>query len=198
MLRHLGYTAALALVALGSMIGSVGAYAQGKEVPSAVTMNGDELVLNGAGFRSLMGMKMYEAGLYLDKKSQDADAILASDSPQLIRMHIMSGMITAARVEDVVLSGFKATRTYEQYRDEVSLLLKAFAKDVKKGDYYDLYYEPGVGLRAYLNGEETVLVPSDVGFKSALYGIWLSDTPVQRRLKKKMLGTKKRTKKRAS
>jgi len=186
------------LLIASSVIASAQVSAQGQEVPAVVKVASSELTLNGAGFRRLMGMKMYEAGLYLDKKSQDADVILNDDAPQMVRMHIVSNMITAARVEDVVLSGFKATKTYDQYRDEVTLLLKAFATDVKAGDYYDLYYEPGTGLRAYLNGEESVVVPSDAGFKKALYGIWLSDTPVQRKLKRQMLGGKKRTKKRTS
>lgn len=162
-----------------------------ENVSANVEIDSQALSLNGAGYRTRFGLKIYEVGLYLDTPNKDANQVLSADEPQLIRMDIRSGLVSKALIEEVVIAGFKSGRTYDQFREEIGMLLDTFSETTGKGDYVDLYYQPGLGLKTYQNGEQKVVIESGVEFKQALYGIWLGDSPVQRRLKKYMLGIKK-------
>jgi hypothetical protein len=62
-----------------------------------------------------------------------------------------------------------------------------FKKEIKEDDSYDLIYVPGKGVEVYINGEYTS-VTEGLAFKKALFGIWLSEKPAQKSLKKAMLG----------
>jgi hypothetical protein len=48
--------------------------------------------------------------------------------------------------------------------------------------------QSGKGLIVYKNGIYTVTIECGLSFKRALFGIWISDRPVQENLKHGMLG----------
>ena len=50
-----------------------------------------------------------------------------------------------------------------------------------------MQYEPGKGVSVIRNGTVKVTVEG-LDFKKALFGIWLSDDPIQDSLKEEMLG----------
>ena len=58
----------------------------GATLPDTYTVDGQTLVLNGIGLRTLtiFSVKVYVAGLYLKKPSHDAQQILASPDPKAI------------------------------------------------------------------------------------------------------------------
>ncbi len=70
---------------------------------------------------------------------------------------------------------------------EVEQLIGAFRDAVEDNDVFDLQYVPSQGVSVIRNGEVKVVVPG-LAFKKALFGIWLSDDPVQDDLKEGMLG----------
>ena len=72
-------------------------------------------------------------------------------------------------------------------QNEVELLIGAFKDSVEKNDIFELQYAPEKGVAVIRNGELKVQVPG-LEFKKALFGIWLSDDPVQDSLKESMLG----------
>ena len=72
-------------------------------------------------------------------------------------------------------------------KTEVNALIGAFRDAVEDKDVFDLQYVPGQGVSVIRNGEIKVIVPG-LAFKQALFGIWLSDDPVQEGLKEEMLG----------
>ncbi|RPJ78225.1 MAG: hypothetical protein EHM13_14925, partial [Acidobacteria bacterium] len=49
-------------------------------LPDTITVGNKTLVLNGMGVRSKFFVKVYVAGLYLEKKTPDANAILQQDA----------------------------------------------------------------------------------------------------------------------
>src|SRR5438067_5322682 len=53
------------------------------------TAAGQTLVLNGAGLRKKLFIKVYVAGLYLPAKQSSAAAILATDGPRRQVMHFL-------------------------------------------------------------------------------------------------------------
>ena len=78
-------------------------------------------------------------------------------------------------------------KSLEDIQKEVELLIGAFSEAVEDNDVFDLQYVPGTGLSVVRNGETKVVVPG-LEFKKALFGIWLSEDPVQDDLKEGMLG----------
>ncbi len=169
-------------------------FAQAKminDVDVADTINVAEqtLVLNGTGIRSKFFLNIYIGALYLNEKSSDADALIDADKPMTIRLHITSSLIDGEKMSEATLDGFvKSTGgNLGPIQKEVELLIGAFRDIVANGDVFDLQYVPGKGVSVIRNGEEKVVVPG-LEFKKALYGIWLSDDPVQDDLKDGMLG----------
>ena len=77
------------LPALCILAGSPAAAAElsGVTMPDTVEAAGAHLVLNGMALRtySILGLHIYVAGLYLDHRSSDADQIMASAAPKLLR-----------------------------------------------------------------------------------------------------------------
>ncbi|WP_417544646.1 chalcone isomerase family protein [Marinobacter sp.] len=72
-------------------------------------------------------------------------------------------------------------------QSEIDQFMSVFKEEIKAGDVFDLVYVPGEGVKVFKNSEQKGTV-GDLKFKKALFGIWLSDEPAQKSLKKKMLG----------
>jgi hypothetical protein len=73
-------------------VGTVSAAAlEGVAMPDSQEVAGTPLVLNGLALRtySLLRIRIYVAGLYLQRPSSDPEAILASSNPKLIRFVFM-------------------------------------------------------------------------------------------------------------
>ncbi|MBS0644155.1 MAG: chalcone isomerase family protein [Proteobacteria bacterium] len=111
------------------------------QIPDTLTVDGKQLVLNGYGLRTLtfLKVKIYVAALYLPKKSNDAQAILASAGPKvLVLNHIHSG--SKSQVQDRYKEGIKVNCGDEQgsgcpadLRADYQKLFEA-AKPVAEGD----------------------------------------------------------------
>ena len=147
------------------------------------------LTLNGAGIRSKFFLNLYVGALYLNEKSTDAEALIAADEAMTIRLYITSSLIDGEKMSEATLDGFvKSTGgNLAPIQKEVESLIGAFRDAVADQDVFDLQYLPGTGVSVIRNGEVKVVVPG-LEFKKALFGIWLSDDPVQDDLKEGMLG----------
>ncbi len=88
------------LLATCLAFGASAATLEGVSFPDTYSVDGQTLVLNGLGLRTLtiFRVRIYVAGLYLQRPSHDAAQILASPGPKVIRLEfIHSG--TKAQVE---------------------------------------------------------------------------------------------------
>ncbi|WP_273207912.1 chalcone isomerase family protein [Marinobacter subterrani] len=162
---------------------------EGVDVPDTYSAMDTELKLNGAGTRSKWFMDLYVGGLYVPEKVSDGEAVINADEPQAITLHIISGMITSERMAEATLEGFEASTDGDMaaIQDDVDQFMAVFDEEISEGDVFDLVYVPGTGVKVLKNGELKDTV-GDLAFKKALFGIWLSDKPAQKDLKKKMLG----------
>lgn len=158
------------------------------DVDEKMTVQGQELVLNGAGVRSKLFLDLYVAALYLKEQKADAEAIIAADEPMAIRLHITSDIITSKRMADATRDGFVRSTggNLAPIEKEVDALIVAFQEEIEEGDVFDLVYEPGAGVTVYRDGEASSNVKG-LEFKQALFGIWLSEDPIQSSLKKAMV-----------
>ena len=78
---------ALALVAVGAAPALAGSH-EGVTMPDKVTVEGTSLVLNGMGLReaTMFKVDVYVAGLYVEKKSSNGEAIVSARSAKRIHL----------------------------------------------------------------------------------------------------------------
>tara|TARA_R110002110_G_scaffold47512_6_gene142631 strand:+ start:10950 stop:11546 length:597 start_codon:yes stop_codon:yes gene_type:complete len=181
-IAYLMLAATLSAPALALTVGGV-------DVPDTYTANSTELQLNGAGTRSKFFIDLYVGSLYVPKAQHDGNAVVDADEPQAITLHITSDMITSDRMTEATMEGFEASTGGDMapIQSEIDQFMSVFKEEIKEGDVFDLVYVPGEGVKVFKNSEQKGTV-GDLEFKKALFGIWLSDEPAQKSLKKKMLG----------
>jgi len=162
----------------------------GITMPDEFSADGQELVLNGAGVREKFFMDIYVGGLYLQEKASSAADIIKAESPMTIRLHIVSGLVSSEKMSKATREGFeKATgNDLSGIADKVERFIALFNKEeITKQDVFEFIYQPDRGVKVYKN-EKHLDTLKGKDFKEALFGIWLSDDPVQESLKEGMLG----------
>lgn len=160
----------------------------GIELPDQLTHQKKILTLNGAGIRTKLFLDIYAAGLYLSTPSNNNQAIIQTDSPMALKLHIISGLLSSDKMKKATREGFeKSTQgNTAPIQKTIDALIDTFKEDINKNDIFDFIYEPGTGLHVVKNGTlKTTL--KGLAFKQAFFGIWLSDRPVQKSLKKGLL-----------
>lgn len=147
--------------------------------------------LHGAGVRTVLGLHMYQAGLYLQRTEQDAERIIDKDAPMAMRLVITSSMITKERMRRYIQEGFeKATNGHvEPLAGRIEQAMAAFHDDVGNGDCFDFIYKPEGGVQILKNNKIITTIPG-IDFKKALFAIWLGPDPVQKSLRDALLGKK--------
>jgi len=173
---------AFATVAFGAEVGGI-------KLDDKVTVAGQELVLNGAGVRTKVFIKIYVGSLYLPAKSTDVAAVLAK-APRRIQMNILRNL-TADQLVDALVDGLKENNSEAELAAvktqtaELVATMKAF-NDVKEKDVVTLDFVDGA-TKIGLNGAAKGSIAGEP-FNRALTKIWLGDHPIQADLKKAMLG----------
>ncbi len=160
-------------------------------LPETLDVEDQTLQLNGWGVRKKFFLKLYVGALYLPQKSSDANAILNSNSPIAIRLHILSKFVSAKKMEKAIKEGFaKSTAgNTASIQHEIDQFLAFFRDNVSEDDIFDIAYAPTLGVRVVMNGRELGVISGNrEAFRKALFGIWLGADPVQEDLKAAMLG----------
>jgi len=161
----------------------------GVTIPQKIMIGGTVLKLNGAGVREKFFMDMYACGLYVLTKTNKAEDVINSEKHTAIKIQIISGLITSKKMTDAVEDGFKNATNgkTKPIRKEIDDFKKVFSKEeIKKGDIYDIIYVPSKGTVIFKNGKIQPIIKGQE-FKKALFGIWLSDKPADKDLKKDLL-----------
>ena len=71
---------------------------------------------------------------------------------------------------------------------KIDAFIDIFRKEeIKEGDVYEVWYTTAEGIRGYKNGKLKGTI-SGLDFKKAVFGIWISDTPVDEDLKTGLMG----------
>ena len=150
-------------------------------------LDGENLVINGAGLREKYFMDLYVAGLYVPKKTEDAKKVIYDDTEMAIHIKIVSSSVTRERFIESVNAGFATSKHGSASKEEIKKFVGFFSEPIKEGDKINLDYIPGKGVRVTKNGDVKGTV-SGLDFKKALFGIWFGTPPVQESLKNEMLG----------
>ena len=159
------------------------------EPPQAIEFEGSTLILNGKGTRVVFFMKVYDGSFYLETTSRDANEIINSTSPMALRIDVISEMVTADAMKKALSEGLEKSTNNNTVHilNEIGQLSSSFNSSVSSGDFYEFIYIPEIGTHVLKNNELVELIPG-LDFKKAFFGIFLSNNPIQKNLKKAMLG----------
>ncbi|WP_445719042.1 chalcone isomerase family protein [Flavobacterium sp.] len=161
----------------------------GVKVDAKLALDGQNLVLNGAGTREKMWIDLYVGSLYLPKKSSSAKDIMDSKDAAAIKLNIISGMITSDKMISAINEGFEnsTNKNTAALKAKIDKFKGFFKDEIKKGDVFIIINVPSEGVVVYKNGVKKGTIDGH-DFKKALFGIWLCDKPADKDLKDRMLG----------
>jgi len=180
------------IIAIAAFVVASGASAvevAGVTIDDKASVAGQELVLNGAGMRTKVFLKIYIGSLYLPAKAGDLSGVLAK-GPRRIQLNVMRSL-TADQLVDALVDGLKDNNSADELAAvksqtaELVATMKAF-NDVKEKDVVTLDFVDGA-TKIGLNGAAKGSIAGEA-FNRALTKVWLGDHPVQADLKKAMLG----------
>jgi len=163
----------------------------GVKVDDRISIGNSELVLNGAGVRRKLFIKIYVGALYVGQKATTPAAIYDSPQPRRMVMRLMRDL-DAESLHTALDEGLKNNHTpgelieMKPQADQLAGIMKAIGK-VREGDTIaiDLFADSVV---VGLNGETRGKV-AGAGFAKALLKVWLGDKPADASLKKALLGS---------
>ena len=179
----------IAIAALAVATGAFAVEVAGVKVDDRTTVAGQDLVLNGAGVRTKVFIKIYVGSLYVPAKATDLAAVLAK-GPRRIQMNILRSL-TPDQLVDALVDGLKENNSADELAAvktqtaELVATMKAF-NEVKEKDVVTLDFVDGA-TKIGLNGAAKGSIAGEP-FNRALTKIWLGDHPIQPDLKKAMLG----------
>ena len=159
----------------------------GVTLPDTVQVGGATLMLNGLGLRTKFTVKVYIAGLYLDHKSSDPNAIIKADAPKQIVMKFVHAA-TKDEMTQAFDQSFKDNTpgARNTMKADIDRMLGAL-EPVKPGDQMVFTYVPGTGTTLAINGKEKLTITGP-GFGQVMLSVWLGPKPPNAALKKGILG----------
>jgi long-chain acyl-CoA synthetase len=178
------------IAALLAVPGLQAAEVAGLRVEDRLKVGGSELLLNGAGLRSKLFIKVYVGALYVDRKSATPADILDSTAPRRMVMRMLREM-DAATLHEALDDGLKNNLAPAELADmrpqteQLATIMKGIAK-VREGDSIAIDFT-SEGVSVSLNGESRGKVAGP-SFARALLKVWLGEKPADTSLKKALLG----------
>ena len=134
-------------------------------------------------------MKVYKCSLYLQSSSSDAEEIINSDMPMSVRIDVTASLVTPEAMKTALNEGLEKSTGSNTgpIMQEIDQLNSAFNTEVGSGDFYEFIFLPDSGVDVLKNSKyiDTIV---GIEFKKAFFGIFLSSSPIQKSLKKAMLG----------
>ena len=185
-MRFFGQVMVVSFILL-TTVPAISATLAGVSLPDQATVGEKALVLNGLGLRTatMLKVKVYVIGLYLESKSNDAGAIIDSRKNKRLEMHFVH-KVTAKELQDGWKEGFE-----DNYKDVASIKseiakFNASMQDMKGGDSIVLDFS-GDMVAVMINGAKIDTMEGNA-FQQALLSIWLGRKPPNEDLKKGILG----------
>lgn len=148
----------------------------GVNLSDTTTAGGQTLVLNGAGLRKKLFIKVYAAALYLPAKQTSPERILAADTARQQLMHFVFDVdkekIAEAWQEGLADNTPNASPAVKQAISTLS----SWMEDMKKGQKIVLTYVPGSGTTIEVNGKVKGVL-QDKAVADAILATWIGPKP---------------------
>jgi hypothetical protein len=148
----------------------------GVNMEDKTTVNGQNLVLNGAGLRKKFFIKVYVGGLYLPAKMSNPASILSSDAPRRMVMHFLYS-VSKDQMCDAWEEGLEANTPHpsaEVKKDFKTLC--SWMEPIPKGNRLVLTYVPGTGTIVEVNGKVKGTLPGKAT-ADAIVSTWIGPKP---------------------
>jgi len=148
---------------------------------------GADLVLKGAGIlRYKVVFRGYAAALYLPPGTPETAAL--SGVPKRLEFEYFWSIPGPefGKAAEPILRRNAGGGVVESLRERIDRMNRHY-RDIKPGDRYALTFVPGQGTELSLNGTPLVTIEGD-DFAAAYFAIWLGPEPIDRDLKKNLLG----------
>ena len=187
-------TLAIILLSLSINVGAISV--ADIEISESIRFDDKTLLVQGAGVRSKFFINLYVASLFsepeINSKRLSATksyAVLNSQSIKAIRLNIVSGLITSTRMLDSIEQGFKLATDGDSKEIDahVTEFIAVFDQPIEKQDQFTFISEPNVGIHVLKNNKPLTSINNEA-FRQALLSIWLGTSPVDKGLKRDMLG----------
>ena len=162
----------------------------GVKFDDKVDAAGVPLVLNGAGLRTKLMLKIYVVGLYVPAPTRSADAVIGSSQPRRVRM-VLKRALGASTIWDAFDEGIQANSSPAELaalKPKLAELEKLFNElgDVAEGDAIDIDLSADGSTSVRYQGQpKGTMAGADL--QRALLKIWLGPKPVQEDLKAALL-----------
>jgi hypothetical protein len=161
----------------------------GVTMPESQVVDGTRLVLNGIGLRtfSILGIKIYVAGLFLTQRSSNAESILNSPDPKVLNIRFLRD-VDAEQAHKSWRNGFanncRAPECSVDQHDVEEFISRVPA--VHDGDESQIVFT-SKGARLTLNGQVMGTI-NNAHFAQVLLRTFLGPAPPTARLKRELLG----------
>jgi hypothetical protein len=174
---------ALALPAFADTLANV-------TLPDTVTVAGRTLVLNGMGVRSKFFVKIYVAGLYLEKKTADPAAIIQADAAKRMVLQFVRSEVTREQMTEAFDEALKNNGPDKApaLKNEIAQFLKVL-ETMREKEQLVVTYLPGTGTVVSIRGADKVTIPG-LPFGQLVFSMWLGPKPPNGDLKAGLLGKK--------
>ena len=161
---------------------------EGVSMPETRVVDGTQMRLNGIGLRtySALGIRIYVAGLYLERRSDNADTILHSPEMKLLDIRFLRD-VDAEDARKAWRDAFEQNCKAPCYLDphDVERFLAA-VPSVHKGDDSTLLFT-SKGVHVTFNGRPLGDV-ADPHFAELMLATFIGAAPPTPRLKRELLG----------
>jgi hypothetical protein len=188
----------LPLLAATLMVASLAPAAQAAPVSryeAGVQLDGKPLVLNGAGTRYRVVLKVYDLGLYLPRKAASAEEALAMPGPK--KLHFVAlRELPGTDLGVAFIKGLSENSPKEQVQKHsvsTTRLIEIFSGKTRMmpGETFAMDYVPGKGTTFVIAGQPQGAPVGDAEFFNMVLRIWLGNSPVDRLLKDSLLGAER-------
>ena len=181
----------LAVIALVPCAVARAAMLDGVAMPETRVADGTPMRLNGIGLRtySILGVRVYVAGLYLERQSNNPDRILHSPERKMLDIRFLRDVDAAdARKawEDGFANNCQAPACYLDPRDIQRFL--ASIPPIHRGDESVMLFTPK-GVDGTFDGRKLGDI-TDPHFAETLLATFIGPVPPTPRLKRELLGSR--------
>jgi hypothetical protein len=165
----------------------------GVKYEPALQIGDSKLVLNGAGMRYKVVIKVYTAGLYLTQKASTPEAAIAAPGAKRIHL-VMMREIDANELGKLFTRAMQDNAAREEFSKSIPGTIRmgemfAVRKKLVAGDSVSIDWLPGTGTTISVNGKNDSGAPiKEPEFFNALMKIWLGNKPADYNLKEALLG----------
>jgi len=179
--------AGMGLITLVTISAANAATLAGVDFADQATVAGKTLVLNGLGVRTatVLRVKVYVMGLYLERKSDDPRSIIESSGNKLVTLHFVHE-VSADKLRSGWSEGFQNNNgDLTDIKAEIEKF-NASMRDVVSGDSLVLDFSDD-SVDVMVNDTRIDSVTGEA-FQRALLSIWLGPEPPNDALKQGILG----------